>query len=69
MKRAALIFGLTLWTSVALGQTEITTYHDDNARTGQNTHETILTPAKVKTPDAFVRLFTHQVDGDIYTEP
>ena len=69
MKRAALIFGLTLWTSVALGQTEITTYHYDNARTGQNTHETILTPAKVKTPDAFVRLFTHQVDGDVYAQP
>jgi hypothetical protein len=69
MKRAALVIGLTLWGSAVMAQTAVVTYHYDNARTGQNTHERILTPANVKVADQFVRLFTHQVDGDVYAQP
>jgi hypothetical protein len=32
---------------VALAQVTDTTYHNDNARTGQNLHESALTPASV----------------------
>lgn len=69
MKRATVAFVLTFWTTVVLGQVAIVTYHYDDARTGQNIHERILTPANVKVPDQFVRLFTHDVEGDVYAQP
>src|SRR6266853_2839971 len=43
------------------GQTAVLTYHYDNARTGQNTHETVLTPAVVN-GNQFGRLFTKPVN-------
>jgi hypothetical protein len=44
------------------------TYRSDNARTGQNLHETILTPANVN-PSQFGLLFTYPVDGQIHGQP
>ncbi|MGA3088448.1 MAG: Ig-like domain-containing protein [Terriglobales bacterium] len=48
--------------SPAFGQTPVLTHHYDNARTGQNTTETILTPANVN-PAQFGKLFAQSLDG------
>ncbi|PYX02206.1 MAG: hypothetical protein DMG86_07955, partial [Acidobacteria bacterium] len=52
----------------AHGQVNVTTYHNDNARTGQNTNETILNPANVNV-NQFGKLFTQPVDGMIVGQP
>jgi len=44
----ALVVVFSLWSrSHAAAQVSVTTYHNDNSRTGQNLNETVLTPANV----------------------
>jgi hypothetical protein len=59
------LFALAL---TASAQTRVTTHHYDNARTGQNTAETILTPANVNST-LFGKLFALSVDGQVYAQP
>jgi hypothetical protein len=57
---------------VALGanaqMTDVLTYHNDNARTGQALHEEILSPANVST-NHFGKLWVLPVDGKVDAEP
>jgi outer membrane protein assembly factor BamB len=48
--------------------TDVVTYHNDIARTGQNLQETILTTGNVNS-SSFGKLFTFPVDGIIDAEP
>jgi FG-GAP-like repeat len=52
----------------AHAQVNVTTYHNDNARDGQNLNESILTPASVNASQ-FGQLFTQPVDGRLYAQP
>ena len=50
------------------GRENVTTYHYDEARTGQNLNETTLAPGNV-TPTQFGKLFSYPLDGFAYTQP
>src|SRR5277367_989128 len=46
----------------------VVTFHNDNARTGQNLNETILTPANVRS-STFGKLFLIATDGKVDAQP
>lgn len=52
----------------AFSQINVTTYHYDNMRSGQDLHETVLTPSNVAAA-TFGKLFSQPVDGQVYAEP
>jgi outer membrane protein assembly factor BamB len=58
----------SLCTALGSSATDIVTYHNDIARTGQNLQETILTTTNVNS-STFGKLFTFSVDGIIDAQP
>jgi hypothetical protein len=65
-----LIFGIALAALLGIGpaQAQVLTSQYDNARSGANLHEKILTPQNVNSKQ-FGKIFTLPVDGDIYAQP
>jgi hypothetical protein len=57
-----------LLVAVSASAVDVTTYHNDNARTGQNLSETILTPANVNVT-GFGKVFVISADGKVDAEP
>jgi hypothetical protein len=67
--RMAVALGLALACEAILGaQPSVLTWHNDNARTGQNLQETTLTPTNVKS-STFGKLFVMNVDGKVDAQP
>jgi hypothetical protein len=66
--RRVLATCVVLSTSLGWAQTPIVTWHYDNARSGANTTEGLLTPANVNA-SSFGKQFTQPVDGFIVGHP
>src|SRR5690242_13545228 len=56
------------WALGARSQANVLTAHNDNARTGLNPDEVILTPTNVNIY-GFGKIFSRPVDGIIYAQP
>jgi hypothetical protein len=64
----ALVFSAALRTGTAAASTDVVTYHNDTARTGQNLNETLLTSSTVNV-SSFGKIGFFAVDGKVDAQP
>ena len=67
-KQSRTVVLLASCSAMLIAQPSVLTWHNDNARTGQNQAETILTPANVN-QSTFGKLFVMNVDGKVDAQP
>lgn len=65
---ATILFLASVNPTPSKGQISVLTQQYNNARTGNNTSETILTPSNVNF-EQFGKLFSFTVDGQVYAQP
>jgi hypothetical protein len=65
------ILAINLLLAPGSAQQNVTTWHNDNLRTGQNTNETTLTPSNLGTQNhsGFGQLCHYGLDGQVYAQP
>jgi hypothetical protein len=68
VKRILMLITACCLVSHSAAQVNVTTYHNDNSRSGQNTAETVLTLSNVNSTQ-FGKLFSVAVDGYVYAQP
>ena len=66
-QRIAPLAALCCMAVLSAAQVNVTTYHYNSARTGQNTAETVWTPAR--NSSQFGKLFSVPLDGYVYAQP
>jgi len=64
----AIVAAALLSPAPAFAQANVTTHHNDAARTGANLAETVLTTTNVNVSE-FGKLFERGVDDEIYVQP
>jgi hypothetical protein len=67
-RRSVALAAVCAAASTAFAQVNVLTHHNDNARSGTNQKETLLSPASVN-PNDFGLLFTRAIDGEVYAQP
>ena len=68
LRYACLAAWLFLSSTFAVAQVAVTTYHNDNYRSGSNSQETVLTTSNVNT-HTFGKRATFAVQGNVYAQP
>jgi hypothetical protein len=68
LNRSACVCFFAFASACSHAQVDVLTQHNDNARTGANLRETVLTPANVNKAQ-FGMLFKRTVDDQLYTQP
>ena len=64
----SILLSIAIVTVPSKAQVDVLTQHNDNARTGSNIAESVLTPANVN-PQHFGMLAKHAVDDQVYSQP
>ena len=66
--RLALVLFIAIQALANASPVNVTTWRYDNTRAGENTNETVLTPANVRS-ETFGKVLSYGVDGYVYAQP